>query len=639
MSYKPTDSMKTEAQRGLDWRKEHGRGGTEVGIARARDITNNKNLSESTVKRMYSYFSRHEVDKQADGFSPGEDGYPSNGRIAWALWGGDAGFSWSKRIVNKLKNEDRAAPDALSVGDFVSWDNPGGRARGKITKIARDGKINVPNSELTITGTPDDPAALIRLYRGGEPTDTEVGHKFSTLTKINPIRVSDSLDEFEKHPVVNTEEKTMLKEDRHILNVNETDDSIVIEFSKNHEDVEESTDNVDEERPYHDEDERFDSNDITYRIADISRADKIDEENRRVRVGVSSEEPVEREFGTEVLSHDEGDIDMKFVSSGRAPLLLDHDMTKQIGVIEKYELDPAAKRTIAVVRFGKGPLADEVFRDVVDGIRQNISVGYKINGMERDSNRKDKPVYRVKSTPLEVSIVSVPADQSEAVGVGRSESKSVNKMEKDMTEEVKSSKEEINVSEVRSKAAEEVKAEFMKNSKEIMDLAARHNKKDLADEAIKKGLSVEEFRGVLLENIGGVYTMTQSGGELIVLPTMEVGLLGSSQFDVDQCFEALIKHKPESIILLPNMLEAMVNYLHLHPRDTSFLKFIAVGGAKTSKNLLELPTMGITIILKFLISQKIDVALSCNLYEEVSLKKINFAYRISIILLLYRLIY
>ena len=94
---------------------------------------------------MYSYFKRHEVDKQADGFSPGEDGYPSNGRIAWALWGGDAGFSWSKRIVNKLKNEDRAAPDALSVGDFVSWDNPGGRARGKITKIARKSSKNTQN--------------------------------------------------------------------------------------------------------------------------------------------------------------------------------------------------------------------------------------------------------------------------------------------------------------------------------------------------------------------------------------------------------------------------------------------------------------------------------------------------------------
>ena len=83
-SYKPTGGMVSEAQKGLDWRSEFGRGGTEVGIARARDIVNGKNLPLDTVKRMYSFFSRHEVDKQAEGFSPGEEGYPSNGRIAWA---------------------------------------------------------------------------------------------------------------------------------------------------------------------------------------------------------------------------------------------------------------------------------------------------------------------------------------------------------------------------------------------------------------------------------------------------------------------------------------------------------------------------------------------------------------------------
>jgi hypothetical protein len=98
---RPTDSMKAEAQRGLDWREEFGRGGTRIGAVRARQIVSGENLSDETIKRMYSFFSRHEVDKQAEGFSAGEDGYPSNGRIAWALWGGDAGFSWSKKIGRK----------------------------------------------------------------------------------------------------------------------------------------------------------------------------------------------------------------------------------------------------------------------------------------------------------------------------------------------------------------------------------------------------------------------------------------------------------------------------------------------------------------------------------------------------------
>ena len=103
---KPTDSMAAEAKRGLEWRKEFNRGGTEVGVARARDLSNRKTLSPSTVKRMHSYFSRHEVDKQGQGFSPGEDGYPSAGRIAWALWGGDPGQSWARKKAGQIAREE-----------------------------------------------------------------------------------------------------------------------------------------------------------------------------------------------------------------------------------------------------------------------------------------------------------------------------------------------------------------------------------------------------------------------------------------------------------------------------------------------------------------------------------------------------
>ena len=82
----PTDGMVTEAKKGLEWRKEHGRGGTMVGVARANQIVRKDRLSPSTVRRMKSFFARHEVDKRAEGFRPGESGYPSAGRIAWALW-------------------------------------------------------------------------------------------------------------------------------------------------------------------------------------------------------------------------------------------------------------------------------------------------------------------------------------------------------------------------------------------------------------------------------------------------------------------------------------------------------------------------------------------------------------------------
>ena len=315
----------------------------------------------------------------------------------------------------------------------------------------------------------------------------------------------------ESHPLSSKdkEEKAMKnKDERHIKNVTETDDSYIIEFGKSmpeqEMEMEENESDKDEmeSRPYHDEDEekdRSNAEDIVYRTVDLSRSSFIDEENRRVRIGVSSEEPVEREFGMEVLSHSEGDIDTDFIASGRSPLLLDHDMTKQIGVVEQYKLNSSEKRAVAIVRFGRSELAEEIFNDVKDGIRQNISVGYKIDNMERvKSTDDDKPMFRVRHTPLEVSVVSVPADQSKAVGVGRSKNKLSNIEVKTMTEEVKS---EINLDEVREKSVAEAREQFQRNSKEIIDLAAKHNRRDLADKAIQEGISVEEFRGVLLDNI------------------------------------------------------------------------------------------------------------------------------------------
>ena len=114
LNFRPTAGMKAEAIRGLAWRKEFNRGGTPVGVARAGQLRAMENLSPDTVKRMFSFFSRHEVDKRAQGFRPGEKGYPSAGRIAWALWGGDAGFSWSRKKRNQIEAEQKNNVDKIS---------------------------------------------------------------------------------------------------------------------------------------------------------------------------------------------------------------------------------------------------------------------------------------------------------------------------------------------------------------------------------------------------------------------------------------------------------------------------------------------------------------------------------------------
>ena len=106
LKFIPSKDMKEEAQRAIEWRDAGRDGGTAVAWARANQIIAGEKLSESTVLRMYSFFRRHEVDKQAEGFRPGEDGYPSAGRVAWAAWGGDAGYRWStaarKEILKKM---------------------------------------------------------------------------------------------------------------------------------------------------------------------------------------------------------------------------------------------------------------------------------------------------------------------------------------------------------------------------------------------------------------------------------------------------------------------------------------------------------------------------------------------------------
>ena len=133
----PTDGMVSEAKRGLEWRKEFNRGGTIIGVTRANQIINKTKLSPSTVRRMFSFFSRHEVDKQGQGFDRGEDGYPSAGRIAWALWGGDAGFSWSRQKVRQLDRERDKFYEAVSElkDDFIEDEK-------QLTAAVREGLRN-----------------------------------------------------------------------------------------------------------------------------------------------------------------------------------------------------------------------------------------------------------------------------------------------------------------------------------------------------------------------------------------------------------------------------------------------------------------------------------------------------------------
>ena len=581
----PTDAMVEEARRGLEWRKEFGRGGTKIGVARARDIQNRKELSIDTVKRMFSFFSRHEVDKKAEGFESGEDGYPSAGRIAWALWGGDPGFAFARRVKESVDamddDKDRAAISGAvkkglqkkvedhneEVGDVESKrtnlrtlsavfrrgvgaykTNPGSVrpnvkspeqwAYARVNSflyVLRNGKFRSGkhDTDLLPKGHPlssKDRSTEKRPYPHEHAARIENPDKYQEFRRRNDelgdgIHVIFGLidDEseiqsirFDKDEFTVTEAKDWLSErrfnvlkfepateerdmeKRHIIDVEETEDSYIIEFGKSMEEIDETAeetaeemveDEAVEENSYHDEEERAEEPNMTRAMA--MEVSPIDDEKRTVRMAISSEEPVQRSFGMEVLEHSEEAMDLSFLKSGRAPLLLDHDPEKQVGVIESVSLDGSARRLRATVRFGKGALAREAFDDVTDGIKANVSIGYSVQKMER----KDKDTYVVKKYRIhEASLVSIPADVT--VGVGRSNEASQQPII--ITDNQEKTMSEVDIQAVEAQARQAAQ----KNAAQIVELGARHNKSDMAQAAIADGVSIEEFRGQLLEEIG-----------------------------------------------------------------------------------------------------------------------------------------
>jgi hypothetical protein len=119
--------VQVEAKKGIEWRKEHKRGGTPVGLNTARTLAKGGQIGIEKVRHIAKYFPRHEIDKKAQGYQPGEKGFPSRGRIAWALWGGDAGWRWAQAIVERENKKSLTADGYVLPGyeqDISDYDAP-----------------------------------------------------------------------------------------------------------------------------------------------------------------------------------------------------------------------------------------------------------------------------------------------------------------------------------------------------------------------------------------------------------------------------------------------------------------------------------------------------------------------------------
>ena len=244
--------------------------------------------------------------------------------------------------------------------------------------------------------------------------------------------------------------------------------------------------------------------------------DHVDTDSRTVELSFSSETPYGRWFGDEILCHDEGCINLDRFNDGLGTLLFNHDRDAVVGHIEKVWIED--NRGKALVRFDEDEQSETIFQKVQSGTLQGVSVGYSIKRYEvldeKDSvssngRFKGPDTYVVTDwEPLEISIVSVPADAT--VGVGRSAEEIHTSIDTQEDNTRMDPKEILNNEEVKSTEPVETgltQADLQKameqERKRTSEITALFRDFDVegADEAIVMGVSVDEARAMVMDQL------------------------------------------------------------------------------------------------------------------------------------------
>lgn len=249
---------------------------------------------------------------------------------------------------------------------------------------------------------------------------------------------------------------------------------------------------------------------LLHREATFDRA-LVDTEKRTVGLSFSSEAPYERYFGIEILDHSAKSVRLDRMKGGAA-VLVNHRMDDHVGVVESVSID-SDRVGRAVVRFGKSARAEEIYQDVLDGIRKHVSVGYMVHRMVLEESADGGDVYRVMDwEPFEISIVGVPADTT--VGVGRDAALEIVKETKQMSTEteVKTVDPAIAVNAARDAETSRIR-EINAIGKQFSELTGGDSAK-MADAAISSGKPIDVFRGEVLAKLA----------EKRPVPTAELGL-------------------------------------------------------------------------------------------------------------------
>jgi HK97 family phage major capsid protein len=592
----PTAGMREEAQRYRDWKAEGRSGGTAVAARRATQILSGDSLSEDTVITMAAWFARHEVDKRGQGFSPGEEGYPSPGRVAWAAWGGDPGQTWATARADTIK----AAQEAARTAAMETTD-----------------ERPYPNEHAARLVSPD---GFDRFRRetgaGGEGVDFIYGIKAGEPVKLQAIRFDAArftaaqarswLAEHDYQAIL-FEEATGEKaqegeQEKRGLTADMTAQQALL-----HEALEEIAEETGEfsqatahympESPFADKG-MVCSNCAFYkgpaaceivegsiapgalckfwiipdsllapearstapaaeeaaapvepaapvvlasggsRAAAVAQLRTLTGAALRSRLGddlvrtrelptsaapvpdgdllrfdFSSEAPVDRWFGREVLSHAPGAADLSRLNNG-APFLWNHDRDKVLGRVMGAEIG-ANRRGSVTTKWSRNTTAQEKRQDVEDEILGKVSFAYEIReavDMGTDG------VLITKWQPLEVSLVSIPADDTvglKSYGDSSSQSvaASVATVAKTTTEPIPSHSVAMTVTappEDAIRAAQDAETERITI---IQAMCKTHGMPEsLANELVSNRRSVADAQAVVLEKLGKVSRELQPGG-------------------------------------------------------------------------------------------------------------------------------
>jgi HK97 family phage major capsid protein/HK97 family phage prohead protease len=576
MDTTPNESMREEARRYRAWKQEGRAGGTDVAARRASQILSGDALSPSTVRTMSAWFARHEVDKQAEGFRKGEAGYPSPGRVAWAAWGGDPGKSWSDTLTKQMDNaDDRELDSTFSAGQAALYEayEEAAEELGEFDQSSgAHGAHYMPESPFASSGLVCSNCAFFAGPRACEIVEGDIAPQGLCKFWIIPERLVSEAAEAEQDRPYPNEHAARLRdpsqydrfrrrnnaagrgidfifgiksgesgaelqairfrlssytaaEARKWLSDNDYDP---IEFEeatneRTHEPVTPPPSTLNAPLP-----DNAVANDAPLERALTDRFTRSapitapsDTDARTLTFPFSSEYPVERYFGTEVLSHSSDAADFTRLNAG-APVLFNHDPNQHIGVVERAWIDPKDKRGYVQIRFGRNALAQEKQADANDGILRNVSFGYQIIDMvDRGSGTYEATRWSVH----EVSLVTIPADPT--VGVDRSFDTSLTThphtehpipqqpphpiidneppagvtAEPEVRQAVQPVTTPTSVME-NTPDLEAIRSAERTRIAAITALGERHNMQDLARELIDGGRSLDESRLAVLDKLG-----------------------------------------------------------------------------------------------------------------------------------------